>query len=57
MPILDMNALKSAAALMGKAGGSAGNGKSKVRGNSEYYRLLSRKSRMKRSKQAKQVRQ
>lgn len=52
-----MNALKSAAALMGKAGGSAGNGKSKVRGNSEYYRLLSRKSRMKRSKQAKQVRQ
>jgi len=38
------NSLAKVASLMGRKGGSSGQGKSKVRGNASYYRDMQRKS-------------
>ena len=38
------NSLAKVASLMGKKGGKSGQGKSKIRGNSSYYRDMQRKS-------------
>lgn len=38
------SAINQAAAQMGKKGGRAGKGSTKVRGNSSYYRDMQRKS-------------
>ena len=38
------NSLAKAASLMGRKGGKSGQGKSKIRGNSSYYRDMQRKS-------------
>tara|TARA_B100000035_G_scaffold265946_1_gene238480 strand:+ start:247 stop:423 length:177 start_codon:yes stop_codon:yes gene_type:complete len=38
------NSLAKVASLMGRKGGKSGQGKSKIRGNSSYYRDMQRKS-------------
>jgi len=38
------NSLAKVASLMGRKGGKSGLGKSKIRGNSSYYRDMQRKS-------------
>ena len=38
------NSLAKVASLMGTKGGKSGQGKSKIRGNSSYYRDMQRKS-------------
>ena len=38
------NSLAKVASQMGKKGGKSGQGKSKIRGNSSYYRDMQRKS-------------
>ena len=47
------NTLTRVASLMGKKGGKSGKGKSKIRGNSCYYRDMQRKSVQSRSQKQK----
>lgn len=44
MTLKSKESLANVASLMGKKGGKSGKGKSKIRGNSSYYRDMQRKS-------------